>query len=216
MKFLYTEKELKKLEAHIENEFGQSQKVIHELISPDIHLDILIIPPTEENDFYILVTLGAGAYKMNLPREIKDRNKFARAEYVIFLPKEWNIESEKQEDRWPIEQLRSIGRLALETDSWLAYRHTVLANSDSSPLAKNTKLNSFALLCAYNRYHKLTKPFKLGLFKTIRFYQLYPLYQEELDFTLENDMDALLDKIGDENINPIVQIDRKNYCSSFS
>ena len=37
--------------------------------------------------------------------------------------------------------------------------------------------------------------------------------EEELDFKLENDMDALLDKIGDENINPVVQIDRKNYCS---
>ena len=116
---------MEKLEAHVEEEFGQCQKVIHELISPDIHLDILIIPPTEDQDYYTLVTMGSSAYKMKVPKVIKNRSKFSRAEYVIFLPKDWNFDSEKQEDSWPVEQLRNIGRLALETDSWLAYTHTI-------------------------------------------------------------------------------------------
>ena len=74
--YLYSKKELEKLEAHVEEEFGQCQKVIHELISPDIHLDILIIPPTEDQDYYTLVTMGSGAYKMKVPKVIKNRNQF--------------------------------------------------------------------------------------------------------------------------------------------
>lgn len=212
MKNRYSKKELRRFEKHIEEEFGTYHKIIHETISPDIHLDIIIVPPTEEQPFYKLITMGAGAYKMKVPKPAKRESfNFPNAEYVIFLPKEWNLESNKPEDQWPINQLRSIGRLALQTNSWLSYGHTIQANTDYSPIANNTLLNSFILLCAYNKNYRLSRPFKLSFFKTLIFYQLFPIYQEELDYRLNNSMDEFLDWIGDENIIPIVDLNRPNY-----
>lgn len=88
--FFYSSREVNKIEAYIQKQYGDFPTVIHEIFSPDIHVDIALIPPSDEQPYYKLVTMGAGAYKMNVPREFGKR-KLERAEYVIFLPKEWNV-----------------------------------------------------------------------------------------------------------------------------
>ena len=84
-----------KVSAYIEQQYGDYDLVGHEVASPDIHCDIVIVPPTEENPYYKLVTMGAGAYKMNVPIGFNS-TVCNRAEYVIFLPKDWNLESDKK------------------------------------------------------------------------------------------------------------------------
>lgn len=127
--YLYSKKELKKYESFIEKEYGNFGEVFHEIVSPDIHLDIVIVPPTDEHPYFKLVTMGAGAYKMNVPKELK-KYKLEYAEYAIFLPKDWDIKSDKEEYYWAIRQLKNVSRLPVETDSWLAFGHTVTANPD--------------------------------------------------------------------------------------
>ena len=46
------------IEQHIKNTFGEFENVFHELVSPDIHVDICVVPPSEERDYYTLVTMG--------------------------------------------------------------------------------------------------------------------------------------------------------------
>ena len=41
----YTEKEANKLSTYIEQQYGEADFVGHELVSPDIHCDIVVIPP---------------------------------------------------------------------------------------------------------------------------------------------------------------------------
>ena len=56
-------------------------------------------------------------------------------------------------------------------------------------------------------------PLKLGLLgKTVNFYQIYPLYNEEMEFKLEHSLDELSEKISDDDLDPIININRKNYC----
>ncbi len=69
--YTYSEKESLELEEYVTKTFGEFKYAIHELISPDIHLDILVVEPTEAEPFYKLVTYGAGAYKMP-DEELKD------------------------------------------------------------------------------------------------------------------------------------------------
>ena len=69
--YYYSEKELNKVSDYIEQQYGESDLVGHEMVSPDIHCDIVIVPPTEDRPYYTLVTMGAGAYKMNVPNEYK-------------------------------------------------------------------------------------------------------------------------------------------------
>lgn len=209
--YAYSQKELKKIDAFIENEYGPFSEVIHEIYSPDIHLDIAVVPPTDEQPYYKLVTMGAGAYKMNVPEELK-KYKLERAEYVIFLPKEWDIKSDKEEYYWAIHYLKSLARLPIDSNSWLGFGHTVSANNDSSPVAANTKFNSFVLFNSYVRNKPKIQPMKLNLFEKINFYQLYPLYQEELEFKMENSLEDLVNKIDEKDLSFIVNINRKNYC----
>ena len=72
--------------------FGNYKNVFHEIASPDIHLDVCIVEPTEEDPYYKLVTMGAGAYKMAIPEKWQ-KYQLDYAEYVIYLPKDWNINS---------------------------------------------------------------------------------------------------------------------------
>ena len=45
--YLYDDKELDEVDAYITKAFGDFDSVFHEIVSPDIHLDVCFIPPTE-------------------------------------------------------------------------------------------------------------------------------------------------------------------------
>ena len=49
------------IEGHIQQYFGDFEHVFHELASPDIHVDICVVQPSAERDYYTLVTMGMGA-----------------------------------------------------------------------------------------------------------------------------------------------------------
>lgn len=142
--YMYSAAQIKKLEKTIIKSFGAFDSVMHEIVSPDIHLDVAVVPPNEKYPYYKLVTMGMGAYRMNVPDEFK-KYKLEHAELVIFLPPDWNIKSSDERDFWPIRQLKSIARLPIYNDTWLGYGHSITANEDSSPVAENTGFNSFAL-----------------------------------------------------------------------
>lgn len=209
--YAYSEKEWDKVSDYIEQQYGKSDIVGHEMVSPDIHCDIVIVPPTEEQPYYKLITMGAGAYKMNIPKDLRSY-VCDRAEYVIFLPKDWNLQSSKEEDYWPIRMLKTIARLPIRAEDWLCDSHDVQLTEDGSPLAENTGFNSCVLMSSIGKNGQEVKPLKLGLIgKKVAFYQLYPLYPEELQFKMEHSFDELMDKMDAED-NLIINIHRKNYC----
>lgn len=69
---VYSFEEMQSVGAHIEKYFGKYDRVMHELASPDIHVDIYVIPPRAEHEYYTLVTCGMGAHKMEVPDELKN------------------------------------------------------------------------------------------------------------------------------------------------
>ena len=85
-KELYTEAELAAVQAHIKRYFGDFQQSIKEYESPDICLEIAIIPPRPEHNYYTLATIGMGAHRMNVP---EDEPELERAELLINLPPDW-------------------------------------------------------------------------------------------------------------------------------
>lgn len=209
-RYLYTEEEVEQYEKYIMEQFGEYEEVLHEIVSPDIHLDIIVVPPTEKNNYYKLITMGMGAYKMNIPRELKE-DELERAELVLFLPPTWNIKSEKEEDFWTIRQLKILARLPIQCDTWLGYGHTVSSDQENTPYASNTKFCSMMLVNALNQdYENLD--FRMSSKGKINFYQLFPLYKEELDYKQRNGANVLLDLFDEEDIMPIVNMNRKNYC----
>ena len=111
------------IEQHIKNTFGEFENVFHELVSPDIHVDICVVPPSEERDYYTLVTMGMGAHRMNVPEELAEY-KLERAELAIALPPDWKLDEESLKDErwyWPIGLLKVLARLPISGDTWLGF-----------------------------------------------------------------------------------------------
>ena len=57
---LYTHDEMTCVMSHIEKCFGSVTTILHEIVSPAIHVDICVIPPHDDNAYYTLVTMGMG------------------------------------------------------------------------------------------------------------------------------------------------------------
>lgn len=192
------------VQEHIAKYFGDYDNVMHEIASEGIHLDVCVIPPREEHNYYTLVTLGMGAHKMNVPEELADQ-KLERAELLINLPPDWNLTQEAMRDDkwfWPIRILKSTARYPLrERDTWLGWGHT-LGDDDGVPFSDGTKLCG-ALLLSPGVFGEDSYVCKLADGDEVNFYQLIPLYKEEIDFKREHGVDELLEKCSDETLEVI-------------
>ncbi|MCF0128766.1 MAG: suppressor of fused domain protein [Pseudobutyrivibrio sp.] len=207
--YLYSDREITEYEEHIIKHFGEFKEVFHEIASPDIHLDVIVIEPTAEEPYYKLITEGAGAYKQNAPKEYADKNGHF-AEYMIFLPSDWDIKSDKSSSYWPIGELKKIARLPITCDTWLGAGHTVHSNEKMEQIDASTKLNSYILFSGIDKAGENCE-LRLKSGKLIKFYLLMPLYQEELDYIFENGGGAFLNLIPDEDLLPIVKPKRISY-----
>ena len=207
--YYYSESEQLEYENFIENTFGNYKDVLHEIVSPDIHLDIIPIPPTDEEPYYKLITMGMGAFPMNVPKQLKGF-ELEYAELIIYLPPDWNIQSPEEKDFWPISFLKVLGRLPINYNTWLGFGHTIQASEDKSPFAENTKLNNILLLNATD-YNSNPLELRLSSNKKINFYQLFPIYQEELDFKSAHSAEELLERFDEDSRDLVLNINRKNF-----
>ena len=208
--FLYSEQELDEFEKYIETQFGEISFVFHEICSPDIHLDIIVIEPNEKSNYYKLITMGAGAYKMNVPEELQQYN-LERAEFMMFLPPDWDVKSSDNKYYWPIKMLKSVARLSVNYNTWLGFGHTVSSDAGNTPYDESTGFCSIVLLSGLNQEFEKMNLEISGLGK-MNFYQIFPLYEEELKYKQDNGIEALCSLFEDEDLSPVINIERKNNC----
>ena len=199
---VYSEDEMSAIEQHIKNTFGEFENVFHELVSPDIHVDICLVPPSEERDYYTLVTMGMGAHRMNVPEELAEY-KLERAELAIALPSDWKLDEESLKDErwcWPIGLLKVLARLPIASDTWLGWGHTM---DKESSFAENTDLCA-SILISPQGVEEGNETCTLPNGEVVNFYQVIPLYRDEMEYKLENDVDALFEKMEDVSfvVNP--------------
>ena len=203
---VYTEEEMEAVERHIQQYFGKFENVFHELSSPDIHVDICVVPPSEKRDYYTLVTMGMGAHRMNVPEELAEY-KLERAELAIALPGNWKLKRESLKNErwyWPIRLLKTLARLPIASDTWLGFGHTMDHEED---FAKDTKLCA-AILTGPQGTEEGSEVCTLPGGEEVNFYQVIPLYRDELEYKLAHDADALLDKMN--GISFVVEPDRQD------
>ncbi len=206
---VYTVEEFDAVEAHISHYFGEYDGVMHELVSPDIHVDVCIIEPTEAHNYYTLVTLGAGAHRMHLPEDV-EAQQWARAEFMICLPPDWDIHSADETWYWPIRALKSTARLAAYEDSWLGPWHTV--SNAKGHYADNTDLTGIILLWPQDMPEQANTCVLPGG-DEVNFYQIFPLYEEEIQYKLEYGSDALIENMAE--VDHVLDIDRPNTQQGF-
>ena len=185
----YTDEEIQCVENHIDTYFGHFENVLHEIVSPDLHIDLAIIPPNEQKDYYTVVTMGMGAFKMNVPENKNDN----RMELVMYFPKDWNLNSANEHDYWPIRELKTLARFPLMNDTWLSAGHTI---TNGNPFSEYTGYNGFIIAnvaAVPPDAYQCTLPNG----EDVWFYQAIPLYEEELMYKIDNSAGDLIEKLLD-------------------
>jgi Suppressor of fused protein (SUFU). len=199
--------------AHFEKHIGTVSTAYHEIISDLVHIDIHMIEPSKDRDFYTFFTTGMSDKEMNVPEGAED---YKLGELMICLPKDWKLSEQDFKDErnyWPFRWLKILARLPHEYDTWLGFGHTIPNGDPARPFADNTKLS--CLMLSYPLLVDNLKEFyrlELADGRAINFYSVLPLYREEMDFKLKHSAEDLLDKFDEHGVNELLETDRKNVC----
>lgn len=212
-----------RIEDHLEKYIGKSPNVLHEIVSDRIHLDVHVVPPTNERQYFVLYTTGMSTRQMNTPPNIPVPQF---AELLMALPTDWpgldNILRDTQdpkhpwrqeENYWPIRLLKSLARLPHEYDTWLGYGHTINAGEGKEPFASNTKLCTSIIALPEGFLPVEAALLPLDDQMKAMFYAVIPLYPEERDFKMKQGADALFDLLEKEGIGPVIDPKRPNVCA---
>lgn len=211
----YSSADLRDLEQFIVDTYGEYPTVLHEVTTPSLPIDVAVIKPTERHPYYTLITIGFGAYRMNVPRSLSAQVP-DRAELILNLPPDWPIDRLDKDTNWPIRFLTEITRLPQSFRTWLGEGHTI-PNFENRPFAPETRLNGTLLIsdkdsmgmprqCATARHHN------------IRFYRVIFLYPEEISYKLSYGPEALLHlmeaQASFEEIY-VLHPNRRNFCAAI-
>jgi hypothetical protein len=208
------EETIKAISKHIGRHIGEPDNVFHELISDLVHIDIHIVAPTPQRNWYTLVTSGMSDRPMTIPDD-PELEQFKHAELLICLPTDWPMTQEewKQDESgfWPIQWLKMMARMPHEYDTWLGVGHTVPNGDPPEPLGPGTDLCCMLVMppaLAGEEFGQL----KLKGGRTINFYALVPLYREEMDYKLKHGVEGLAEKFEEAEVTELLSPSRKNQC----
>ena len=88
------------VKVHIDQQFGVYTQLLTDNSDPDYPLEIAVIPPRLDHDYYTLVTVGLSRHRMGFPEERREE-KLERAELLINLPRDWKLtKADCREERW--------------------------------------------------------------------------------------------------------------------
>jgi hypothetical protein len=86
---------IERISDHIEKYIGVPSVVLHEKISDLVHVDVHVVPPGGERDFYTLITSGMSDRPMKAPPQFV---ALRFAEIMVCLPPHWPLSSEAFKD----------------------------------------------------------------------------------------------------------------------
>jgi len=166
----------------------------------------ILVVPNPEAGYVALVTSGMSDTRMNAPEGAEE---YCYAEVFMFLPISWPLDGEAWKDPnnyWPIEWLRLVAHQPEQTGAFMAPIQTM---GNNEPFAPNTKLSNLLFLDNQSEFGQL----KLEN-KTVNFYQLFPLYEEEKELLETEGPGKLFDLFQQHNINQFIDPQRQNVAKS--
>jgi hypothetical protein len=194
------------LTQHVKRYVGNPTHVFHELIPRDLHIDIHIVRPKPQRDWYTLVTSGMSELPMKAPREHRDR-RFA--ELMICLPRNWPLSRkalEKDRSSWPLFWMRLLARAPHEHKIWIGAEHTIPNGDPPETLGEGVDF------CCWMFREPKTTPTEFTSLESdkrlIRFYGLVPIYRDEMEFALEHGHESLAARLDAANVTELLDIER--------
>lgn len=197
---------------------GRKTSVLHELLSDLVHIDVNIMSPTEDNNFYVIYTTGMSDLPMSLPEGYEDREDLKYAELYAFMPPTWNPGSEfrttadiPDSEYWIIHMIKYLARFPHEYSTWLGDGHTIPNGPDYEPIAGGTTMGGVVL----KQLGQSLECIETDDGKKIKLLMLIPAYQEEIEYKLKYGMQKLDEVFAEKNIPLVIDLQRPNYCEDF-
>lgn len=194
---------------HITLHIGEIAFVFHEIVSPLVHIDVHVVGPTPQRDYYTLVTSGMSDRPMSTPDSAHD---FCYAELMLSLPPTWLLSKEAFKDEcnyWPIRLLKTAARFPHEHNTWITVGHTMIEEGEPTSYAENTAMCSMIVGIPMNvpeEFWRLDRPSG----DTVFFYSVIPIHIEELNYKLKHGSDALFDRLLKRGVSEILDPQRKS------
>lgn len=230
---MHQEAERKKIDDHINANFGKPLTIIHNQGNGIVHVDIYVIPPNESRNYGLLVTSGMSERPMNAPPDSwilwgfdipPDKRSILScnyAELVVKLPPDWPLpkSGEKLKDDeylWPIAELHSLINYVHKNNEWFWNEHTMSnRNENSLTFSDHTKLAGWVFIFPPNLPQEFSV-IKINDSKAIYFLQIVPGYIEEIKYAISHGTENLLEKFARYDIPDYIDINRINTCKKTS
>ncbi|KAB7778400.1 suppressor of fused domain protein [Xanthomonas sp. LMG 12459] len=200
---------LEQIGAHIECHLGPVAGVLHEIISDTVHLDVHVVPATDEVPYLRLVTSGMSDLPMAVPEGV-GAPRFM--ELMLTLPPDWPITQDDFQDErhyWPLRLLKTLARLPHKYDTWLGFGHTVPNGHPAEPYAPGIGFDGAIVLPPVSTPEAFGE-LVVDADKTIVFMTLVPLYPEEMALKLKKGAEALMDRFDAKGLQDVIDPARPN------
>jgi hypothetical protein len=203
---------------HVATHIGPITNVFHELQSDIVQIDLLVVEPHEGRPFSTLITCGMSDRPMRVP--IEDPDDLARvpelrfAELLVCLPADWPLTPEaflQEEHYWPIRWLKRLARLPHQQQGWLGLGHTIPNGDPPQPFAANTRFCCWMIDQPISFADKLPKHQVKD--KSINFYAVIPLFDEEVRFKLARGSAALGQALDRASVAELINLNRPSVVS---
>jgi Suppressor of fused protein (SUFU) len=216
------------IERHLTRHVGPIAQYFHEIVSDEVHIDLMIIPPTnqppsEEHPLgtyhYTIATAGLSAKPQNVSPKARADGVSPFQELMIALPADWpgmhpdgkwdDEAMKRRENWWPMYWLKAIARMPHEYNTFLARFVTIPSSEDAKPYAPNTRLGCMMIFppMLSPRAHTLRINDQIEM----QFWSLWPLYPEEMNMKLQGKMQQLFDAFVENEMTELIRPDRPNY-----
>jgi hypothetical protein len=196
-----------RINAHIEEHIGPVASVFHEIISDLVHVDIHMVAPTAERNYYTLVTSGMSDRAMNAPEGME---AWRYSELVLCLPHNWPMDQESWKNEahyWPIRWLKILSRFPHEHNAWLWQWHTVPNGDPAEPLAPGLQLTGVLLMPPLNAPAAF-RELHIDAEKTVHFHAMVPLTTDEMQLKLDQGAEALMEGFEKHGITELLVANR--------
>jgi Suppressor of fused protein (SUFU) len=162
---------------------------------PEVHSQVLVVGPNPEvgRNFYTCVTAGISDTPMKAPK-----GEEKHIELLLCLPGSWQMSqedfTENLDNFWPIALLMQLSEYVVNENTWLGLDHTI---PNGEALGSNTKMSGVLIGVPFAFDKNLLK-LRINFTKTVCFLQIFPMYEKEIAYSMNNGVERLWDKFFDK------------------
>jgi uncharacterized protein len=195
--------------AHVNRQIGRVEKQCFREIIPAGFppITIHLVRPRPGHDYLSLFTIGLSDQAMHVPI---GEEQYQYAELLMKLRADWPLPTEKLKHDdyiWPIQWLRKIAYYPHKHETWLGGLTSTFTNEDPPrPVASNTALSCMLLGADFSGLGRI----QCSPGKEVFFYTVTPIYTEERDIEMREDLITLVELLGRHGVEDIVDLNRIN------